>query len=238
MVRPLDSATAAAVGNPIIPLAAIVRLYIVGDPLLAWTGLGDLVFGAGATGDPELDGATFKGIGSIIELAGISEGVGGTDGLAITLPGVDLNNLAMKQVIRDRNLWQFQRGLVWLMLINPDTGAITGKPFRVRTGRIDSMPYRQQNGEGSITAVIEGQQAYGTEALNSRYSEQPDININDTSQKWVWNLANMSAIIGKSTAAELNRQVAATNPGGGNVMVTGGSGGGGLTGMGGRPVMV
>jgi hypothetical protein len=193
--------------------------------LLAWTGIGDLTFGAGQTGDTELDGVTFKGIGDALELSGLSEGIGGTDGLQVTLPGVDLNSNEMKQIIRDRDLWQFQRALTWLMLIDPDTGAITGKPFRIRTGRIDNMPYKEDRGKGSLNCVIEAQQAYGNEALNSRYSEQSDINSTDTSQKWVWNLANMSPIIGRSTAAEVNRQIAATNPGSGYIMKSGGGGG-------------
>lgn len=215
MVRPLDPATAIGVTQPIIPLAAIIKLYVVGDPLLAWTGYGDLKFNAGQTGDTELDGSTFKGIGDIIELSTISEGVGGTDSLDVSLPGVDLNNNEMKQVIRDRNLWQFQRALAWLMLIDPVSGAITGKPFRIRTGRIDSMPYSENANGGIIKCKIESQQAYGNEALNSRYSEQIDINSNDTSQKWIWSLANMSAVIGKATAAELNQQIGKNNPGSG-----------------------
>lgn len=215
MVRPLDPATATATTQSIIPLAAIVKLYVVGDPLLAWTGYGDLVFAANQTGDTELDGNTFKGLEDIVELAGISEGIGGTDGLEITLPGVDLNDDEMKQVIRDRDRWQFQRGIVWLMLLDPDTYAIAGKPFRIRTGRIDNMPYSEANGKGVIKCTIEGQQAYGNEALNSRYSEQVDINPNDTSQTWVWNLANMSAIIGQATAPSLNHQISYTNAGSG-----------------------
>ncbi len=77
MTRPLVTATANALDAPVIPLAAIVYLDILADPLFAWTGIGDLTFGAAETGDSSLDGKTFKGVGSIIEVSGIEEGAGG-----------------------------------------------------------------------------------------------------------------------------------------------------------------
>jgi hypothetical protein len=227
MVRPLEAATANALNEPVIPLAAIVSLDIQDDPLLAWTGIGDLTFAAAATGDAALDGKTFKGIGEIIEIKTVSEGVGGSDGLEIAFPGVSLDNTMMKQVIRDRRRWQFKRALVWMMLLDPDDFTIAGKPFRIKTGLIDSMPFDENDNVGVIKAVIEGQQSYGNEPLNTRYSEQIDLNPNDTSQKYVYHLANMSAIIGKSTATELNTMIAIANSGGSSVVpgVTGSGGG-------------
>jgi len=236
MTRPLDPATAAATSNIVIPLAALVHLDIQGDPFWGWTGIGDLTFAAGATGDPSLDGKTFGGTGDIIELKSISEGVGGSDGLEISFPGVDYNDTMMQQIIRDRDRWQFRRAIAWLMLLNPDTMGIAGKPFRIKTGRIDSMPFEETDKVGVIKCVIEGQQASGNEPLNTRYSEQIDINPNDTSQKYVYQLANMSAIIGTSTVSELNAAIAVgnttaipgTSGGGGGYAFGGGGLGGGL----------
>jgi hypothetical protein len=210
MSRPLHADTSTALAKPIIPLAAIVYLDIENDPLYVWTGLGDLVFTPAQTGDTGLDGFTFKGGGSILELSGVSEGAGGSDSLEIAFPGVDPTQPLWKQLMVDKRRWQFRRALVWLMLLDKDTGAIAGKPFRIKTGRMDEFPYEENQGKGFYKCVIEGQQAYANDALHSRYSEQIDIDPNDTSQRWVHNLANMSAQIGKHTAPELNKAIAGT----------------------------
>lgn len=214
MTRPLATATANALDNKIIPMSAIIYLDILGDPLYAWAGMGNLVFGAGATGDAGLDGQTFSGTKQIIELSGASEGVGGSDSLEISLPGVDINDLALKQLITDGRRWQFRRALVWLMILDPVTYAPVGNPFRIKTGRIDGMNYKESRGTGIVSAVVEGQQAYGDQPLNSRYSEQLDIDSTDTSQKYAYSLANMTPEMGKNTSAAFNMAVGTiSNPG-------------------------
>lgn len=164
-----------------------------------------VIGGIPVTGDSVLDANVFKGVGDMLQISGVSEGVGGSDALEIQLPGVDLNSNEMKQIIRDRKKWQFRRALVWLVLFDEITGQLAGKPFRIKTGRMDNMVYEEGRDGGIIKCMIEGQQAYGDEPLNTRYSEQVDLNPADTSQKWVWALANMSAVIGHKTAPELNQ---------------------------------
>lgn len=200
MTRPLEPATSAAIDKPVLPLAVILSLDILGDPLLCWSGIGDLVFGASETGDPSLDGKTFSGTGSLIEVSTISEGVGGSDALDIAMPGVDMNQPLLRQLIRDRRRWQFRRAVAWGMVLHPVTGAIEGKPFRIKTGRIDRMPFVENDKQGTVKVKIEGQQAYGNTPLATRYGEAIDINPNDVSGKYVHSLANMTAAIGQASA--------------------------------------
>jgi hypothetical protein len=54
------------------------------------------------------------------------------------------------------------------------------------------------DGTGTVACTIESQQAYASQATNSRYSEQGEIDPTDTSQKWVWQLANMTPAIGQA----------------------------------------
>lgn len=200
--RNLNSATSTGFDNLLLPMAAIVYLDVLGDPLFAWSGIGDLTFTAGQTGDANLDGYTFQGIGSIVEIGNSSEGIGGSDSLEISLPGVDINDNELKQIITNRNQWQFRRAVVWLVLFDPDTYAIIGQPFRIKTGRMDQMPYTENKGGGVIKCVIEGQQSYGNTPLSTRYAEQTDLNPNDTSQKYVFWLANItSGAAGANSAA-------------------------------------
>jgi hypothetical protein len=219
MTRPLVTATANSFDLPILPLALIVYLDVLNDPLLAWSGIGDLVFTAAQTGDANLDAKTFKGTGSIIEVSSISEGAGGSDAVEISLPGVDIDLEMMRQLIRDRRRWQFRRAVVWGMTLDPDTNAIVGKPFRLKTGRMDKFPYTESK-EGLYKCSIEGQQAYGNIALATRYSEQRDINPNDVSQTYVHSLANMTATIGQNSSGVNS---AATGSG---IGTTAGGGGG------------
>lgn len=199
--RTLDTTTAAALEKSIIPLAIIIKLYIVGDPLYCWSGIGD--YAPSGTGDAELDGTTFAGIGTLIEIGTISDGVGGSDVLEIGLPGVNITDPMLRQVIYNHNRWQFKRALVWLMLLDETTGAVAGKPFRVKTGRIDQMIYTETDNSGTIRCRIEGQQSYGNQPLNTRYSEQKLINPNDNSQTWVQSLALMTAALGQANAVPI-----------------------------------
>lgn len=200
MTRPLQIATKAATEKSVIPLAVIVKLDIVDDPLLCWSGLGTLKFAPGETGDPALDGFSFTGTGEIIEVGTVSDSVGGSDALELALPGVNIQDPMLRQVIYNRNRWQFRRAYVWMMLLNEETGAIAGKPFRIKTGRMDAMPFSENDNTGIVRCKIEGQQAYGDQPLDTRYSEQPLLNPNDRSQSWALSLSNMEAALGQPTA--------------------------------------
>jgi hypothetical protein len=201
MTRALEAATKTALQQPVLPFAAIIRLDVLDDPLFCWTGIGNLVFTAGQTGDVALDTFTFTGTGTAAEISTVSEGVGGSDALEIGLPGVDIDMPMLRQLMRDKRRWQFRRAWVWLLTLDPVTDAIVGKPFRIKTGRMDQMPYSENAGQGIVKCRIEGQQAYGDEALGTRYSEQIDINPLDKSQNWVHSLANMTPALGQVSAA-------------------------------------
>ncbi len=199
MTRPLEFATSEALDKPVLPLAAIIYLDILDDPLLAWSGLGDLKFAVAETGDANLDGKSFKGTGNLIEVSAVSDGIGGSDALEIALPGVDIAQPMLRQLITNRNRWQFRRAVVWMIALDQTTYSIVGKPFRIKTGRMDKMPLSETRGQGVVKCRIEGQQAYGNTPLGSRYSEQIDINPNDISQKFVHSLANMTATLGQAS---------------------------------------
>lgn len=197
--RPMVLRVTAPTGSYFYSTAPMAEPGLVGTKYINTTTGAVTVNETGETGDPSLDGKTFKGTGDIIEVSAVSEGVGGSDALEIALPGVNLDMPMMRQLVRDRQRWQFRRAIVWVVLLDEFTDEIVGKPFRIKTGRMDRMPYSEANGPGIIKCSIEGQQAYGNTPLNTRYSEQVDINANDNSQSWAHSLANMTAELGKST---------------------------------------
>jgi hypothetical protein len=110
---------------------------------------------------------------------------------------VDLTDEAMRQVVYNRNRWQFQPAWLWMVFLD-DSGSVIGKPVRLRSGRIDQMVVSEgDDGVGLVRCTVESQQAYASEALNTRYSEQDQLDATDTSQKWVWQLANMNPQVGQ-----------------------------------------
>lgn len=200
---PQRSNTTGAVGSALdsssINWAYIIRLDVENDPLFAWTGFGDLTFGASQTGDTALDGQTFQGITHLIaEVGAVQDGQGGSGALEIVVPGVDLQDEMMRQVVFDRRRWQFRPGRVWIALFD-DNGALLGNPIRMRSGYMDKMTVTEDDdGQGTVKCIIESQQAYAGPALNTRYSEQREIDSADNSQDWVWQLANMTPALGQA----------------------------------------
>jgi hypothetical protein len=199
VARQLDPATKTATEAENLNFAWIIRLDIQTDPVLAWTGFGDLTFAAGQTGDGALDGQTFQGITHLVaEIGAVGDGDSGSQALELRLPGVDLQDELLKQVVYDRRKWKFRQAWAWIALFD-DAGNVIGKPIRVKTGRMDQMAVSEsEDGEGLVICTIESQQAYASEALNTRWSEQTELDPNDNSQQYVWALANMTPALGQS----------------------------------------
>lgn len=174
----------------------IVRLDIVGDPVLAWTGRGP--FSPVGTGDGALDGNTFVGLGNLGKISEIKDEEKGSSAVTLTLPGVDLNLEALRQVVLNSNTWQFRQAWIWFGLLNETLGVINN-PTRLKTGRIDQMLVNSSGDEGSVSVVLESFQSYAAQPLMSRYVEQKEIDATDKSQDFVHDLANKQPGVGKRT---------------------------------------
>lgn len=206
-----DGAVGTALDSRTVDWAWIIRLEVETDPLYAWTGFGDLTFTPGQTGDTKLDGMTFTGITHLVAQVGsVQDKQGGSGPLEIALPGVNLMDEAMKQVIYDQRKWQRKPGYVWVALFDTVTGALIGKPISVRRGLMDQMVVEETDAGGVIRCTIEGQQAYASPASGSRYSEQAELDATDNSQQHVWTLANMSADLNKAdnTSSKADKKAA------------------------------
>lgn len=194
----VDTATAAAMDayGPLYPIW-FIRMDVQVDPIYVHTGLGDLVFPGGSGYDPNIVGFTFKGIGNVGSIDPVTDDISGSQTLSLSLPGVGLTSDYLNQFINNGDLWQRYGAWLWLALTD-NTGAIIGKPFRVKSARMDSLDVVIDPGNktGTITVSLESQQAYNGQALFSRYSEQSQIDATDTSQNYVADLANKVPTIG------------------------------------------
>lgn len=202
--RNIHPLTSAALGQDVVYDAFILRLDIKDDPIQIWTGPRDIVFSG--SGDPSLEvdalgnSLTFDGLGDIGGIGDIVDGQGGSQALVLRLAGIDLADDALKQVVFNKNRWQRRQAWVWLATLDADYNLV-GQPFRIKTGRMDNMGVGQgRDGENFVEVRVESHQAYSSEASNTKYSEQPDIDSTDISQAYVVDLANRQAIIGGAVA--------------------------------------
>lgn len=218
MSRPLHSATAAALDAATIYPAWLIRLDIKDDPVFAWTGIGPIVFTG--TGDTALDGFVFDGVASAGTISSIVDAANGSQAVTLQLAGVDLNDASLRQVVFNENVWQARAAWMWMVLFD-SSGTMIGAPVRVKTGRMDQMNVEDQNdGTGVVNCQVESQQAYASEALYTRYSEQTEYYAADVSQAYVWDLANQAPVIGQanqtpasaSTTSSLTSSLLNRNP--------------------------
>lgn len=200
-MRNITTPVAAAFGAPILNIAWIVRLDIEDDPVYAWTGLGQLVIPEGFFQDEKLNGLTFEGLANIGEIGKIVDTMQGSQAVKLTLPGVRLDDDALKQIVFDQRRWQGRPGYIWVVPIG-DNGILVGEPVRAKTGKMDNLKLERRQAEGKISLDLESFAAYSQRAPYTRYSEQRDVDPTDTSQDFVHDLANRTAGIGdKANAA-------------------------------------
>lgn len=201
MARTLDTSTAAALITSPLYEVWFVRLDVVGDPVYINTSLHNITFPGGSGYDPAIVGFLFTGIANLGSIDAVTDSVDGSQTVTLTLPGVQLANDYLHQIINNADLWQRRNAYIWMATFD-NTGALVGKPFRVKTGRMDKMPITidPDSGTGTIQLQIESQASYSGEALNTRYVDQPIIDSSDTSQRFVSDLANKVPAIGNPTS--------------------------------------
>lgn len=198
MSRDLDPALEAELQKRIIRPIWIARLDIKDDPVNVWTGRGQ--FAPVGTGDADLDGQIFEGSGDLITIGAIQDTERGSRALTLKLPGVDLTKPILAQVVNDLRIWQFREAWVWFALLDTAHNLVVN-PFRIKTGRMDTMTLTNSGTAGTITAIIESHQSFISQPLGTRYSEQRDIDPTDTSQDFVHDLANKQPGIGVRTVS-------------------------------------
>lgn len=200
--RNLDSATAAALPGDTLYPVWFLRLDIANEPAYFHTGLGNYTFPGGSGYDPAIVGFNFIGVGMLGQMDPITDDVSGSQTLNLSLPGIDLTNDYLKELVTDAQLWQRRQAWLWLSLFTDAPPTLIGKPFRVKTARMDQLTFTidPDSNTGTVTIGLESQASYGGEALFSRYSEQPQIDASDVSQQYVADLSNKVPEIGNPSS--------------------------------------
>jgi hypothetical protein len=216
--RVLDSATITKLQDSGFVPVWFIRLDFQGDPVYINTSLSTISFAGGLGYDPAIVGFNFLGVGNIGTIDAVTDSIDGSQTMNLTLPAVSLSNDYLHQIITNGDLWQRYWAYIWLATYD-NTGALLGKPFRVKTARMDKLviDIDPDNAKGTLTLSLESQQAYSGDALNTRYTDQRQfIDPNDSSQDYVANLANQIPGMGPAKTPAANN----LNLGGGRGFVT------------------
>ncbi len=164
-----------------------VRLDIATDPFIKWTGYGPHT--PAATGDAAFDGFTFEGLGNIGDIGTIRDTDNGSSVVRLELPGVDIDDTALKEIVQDARQWKWRRAWIWAGYMDTDFGVIVD-PTRVKTGRMDTMELVRNKGVGSVVVNIESHQANISQAQANRLSDQKNLDPADTGMDFLADLIN------------------------------------------------
>ncbi len=168
----------------------IIRLDIETDPVYWWTGAGD--YSPVGTGDAALDGNTFTGLGNIEEITPIEDSSKGSSAVRLVLPGVNLTDTALQEIILDSRKWQRRSAWIWLGYLDTDLGVIDF-PTRLKTGRMDQIIISSNGPEGTVTVIVESHQANISQAQDTRQIDQKALDPTDTSQDFIFDLVDRKA---------------------------------------------
>lgn len=165
----------------------IAYLDVQGDPISMWTGNGD--FMPSGTSDPVLNGKVFLRSESFADISEIetNQSIGGP--VTISLKANDLDESALRQVVRDKRLWLGRKAYVWLGLYDDDAKQVLSDPIRIKSGIIAGADISRNEGNTSLNFTIDSdlQNARGAEFL---LISHPNAAPGDTFTSFMLDLAN------------------------------------------------
>lgn len=152
-MRDLTAGMQTAVQAGVIRPVLIGRLDILSDPVVAWTGPG--IFAPTGTGDVALDGQTFQPLAPFLEMSPITEDMGIGGPVTLSLTGHDLDQEALRQVVRDKRQWRGRKAWLWLGLLDADEKTVIASPTRVKTGVMTSMVTVRDKDTAEVRVTID-----------------------------------------------------------------------------------
>ncbi|WP_426163115.1 hypothetical protein [Sandarakinorhabdus sp. DWP1-3-1] len=128
----MQTAASASVNQPFY----LVHLDVVGDPLWAWTGRGNLT--VTVVGDPLLSGGrTFVGAADIAAVQGLTHAADGSvQTMTMMLGNADFTDPAAYEFVNTEASWSRRLAVIWAGFVSTATGLPVADPVRIMTGRL------------------------------------------------------------------------------------------------------
>ena len=208
MSRP-DGTASAALDAQVIRPVWFVYLDVVGDPVRACTAGQSIAFGAGATGDADLDGYMFDGINpQFVEIGPVRQKDGGSDSMTIKLSGLVTIDTALLAAIATEANWRGRVARIW-RTIRDASATQQGAIQHIFTGYMTSLPITgTPNGEQTINLTVQSYLAAYSGASGRSYLDQASFDPGDLSATAAIAIAN-----GLSGNAALSATPASTDGG-------------------------
>jgi hypothetical protein len=187
MSRPEAAAIAALNGDYIKP-AFLCFLDIVGDPLRVTTWDADLTFEN--TGDPDLDGHTFRALTpELVDISEVKFAEGGGETVTARLSGLILPNNDLLNILNVEANWRGRVARLWQAIYNAND-VRQGAFWNYYTGRMVGMPIAGSPDNQYVEMTIETYLASLSGASNRTYLDQAEFDPQDLSADAAVAIAN------------------------------------------------
>lgn len=176
-----------AVEQKVFRPVVIAYLDILGDPIAMWTGNGDFAPSGGS--DPVLNDKVFYRSESFANISEIQndESIGAP--VVISLKANDLEESALRQVIRDKRKWLGRKAYVWLGIYDEDGTTVIGEPVRIKTGILAEAQINRSFGDVSLEFSIDSD-LQNAKSATLRYVEHQKLFTDDKFSSYMIELGN------------------------------------------------
>ena len=200
MARDLTTAVETALAATAVRPVLIGRLDFATDPIKAWNGPG--IFAPSGSGDAALDGETFTRVEAIVGLSTVTEDQGIGQAVTLTVTAHDLDEEALRQVVRDKRQWRGQPAYLWIGLLEENQATVIGDPFRIRTGVMTRMVVRR-TAEASVIEITIDRDLSNARAAPWRWIDHTRVWSADTFSTFMTKLANRPQGLGTAVPRPL-----------------------------------
>lgn len=183
LTQDMQDATESKTFRPIV----IAYLDILGDPIAMWTGNGDFAPTGGS--DPVLNDKIYYRSESFANISEIQQDEGIGAPVAITLKANDLDESALRQVIRDKRRWLGRNAYIWLGIYDEDGKTVLSEPTRIKTGILAEAQIARADGDVSLQFSVDSD-LQNAKSAALRYVQHQNIFEGDTFSSYIVELAN------------------------------------------------
>lgn len=191
----MDAATLEALGQEVVYVQWFAWMDIEGDPVRAVSGVQDIAFGPGETGDPDLDGLIFESVPSdLVAISDVGHSQSGSETVTARLAGLPIEDGGLLDIVGQRSKWRYKEARLWFRLLEPINDPptqFTPLPIhRYYSGYLVNLSVETNADEQVIVATIENYQAALSTGSGLTYLHQSEFDPGDRSAEQTLAAAN------------------------------------------------
>ena len=191
----MDAATLEALGQENVYVQWFAWIDIEDDPVRAVSGVQDIAFAAGETGDPDLDGFTFDAVPSdLVDVSDVEHSEDGSETVTARLSGLPVEDGGLLDIVGQKAKWRKREARLWCRLLdpinNPPTQFAPLPIQRYYSGYLVNLAVETDATEQTIVASIENYQAALSQGSGLTYLHQSEFDPGDHSAEQTLAAAN------------------------------------------------